>query len=342
MEPAQRKMKILEAVVEAYIRTGEPVGSKVLCDTLDFTVSSATIRNDMAELSSLGLLEQPHTSSGRVPTRRGLRVYLDKLIKPVPLDVRGQSLIKDALYLCTDAPEHLLEKAAELLADITGCAAVASAPSGERSLIRRIRFVQTGSYTAMAVLMTSTGSVKTKLFRCDYLLNAELVEMFEEIMNERLAGRPVTSVTPAFIQSAAVSLGEMSMLMPNVLIALHDAAQEAAATNIAIKGQSNLFIIPELRSADGKTVMDMLGRSAELSRLISDSEAKPHVLIGSELRNPALANLSVIAARYTAAPDCTGSLAVIGPVRMDYPAVISTLEYVTASVGALLGELLEG
>lgn len=340
MEPTQRKMKVLEAVVEAYIQTGEPVGSKALCEILDFNVSSATVRNDMAELASLGLLEQTHTSSGRVPTELGYRVYLDKLMKPYPLNQREKTAIGDTLYLNANTPENLLETTAEMLSKITGCAAVAASPSGEQAVIKRVRFVQTGSYTALVVLITSTGSVKTKLFRCDFLVTPQLIEMFDRIMNEKLENMPVTAISPAFMQTTAVSLGEISMIVPNMLLAVHDAAKDAASTGVFIKGQSNLFTMPELASADGKKVMELLGHSSELAKLLSTDNNKADVLIGSEIHNPALVNLSFIVTHYRASSECSGALALVGPVRMNYPKMIATLEYVTDTVGTLLGEML--
>ncbi len=342
MEPTQRKMKILEAVIESYIRTGEPVGSKSLSESLDFNVSSATIRNDMAELASIGLLEQTHTSSGRIPTELGYRIYVDKLMKNSPLSKYEQTKIDDTLYLSSDAPEHLLENAASLLSAMTGCAALAAAPTGDSAVIRRIEFVQTGGCTAMAVLVTSTGSVKTRLFRCDFVITPELIKMFSDTVNEHFSGLPVTGVTPAFMQSTAVSLGEMSMLMSNVLLAVSEAAKEAASTSVAIKGQSNLFIMPELTSSDGKRVMEFLGRSNELSKIFSSAGTKASILIGSEINNPALSNLSVVVSRYTASEECSGALALIGPVRMDYSRITSTLEYTASVVGELLGEIISG
>ena len=250
-------------------------------------------------------------------------------------------MINDTLYASSDAPEHLLEKAAELLSHITKCAAVAASPSGESAVIKRIKFVQTGDYTAMAVLITSTGNVKTKLFRCDFTVTSQIIDMFDEVVNEHMSGLPVTGVTPAFMQTMAVSLGEMSMIVPNVLLAIHDAAKEAASTSVAIKGQSNLFTMPELASADGKKVMEFMGHSSELSKLLKNAETKASILIGSEINNPALSSLSVIVTRYIASPECSGELALIGPVRMNYPKIIATLEYVTGTVGTLLGELLD-
>ncbi len=341
MEPTERKMKILEAVVEAYIKTGDPIGSKAICDVLDFNVSSATVRNDMAELSNLGLLAQPHTSSGRVPTELGYRVYIDDLMKHVSLSRRERTAIKNALELHADTPEELLGTAAEILSKITGCAAIAASPPGENARIRHVKFVQTGHYTAMAVLITSLGSVKPKLFRCDYRITPSLLELFDKAVNERLSGISVTAVTPAFIQTTALALGEMSMMMPSVLLAVSEAAREASADGMAIKGQSNLFLIPELDAADGKKVMELLGHHGELSRLIAAASTRTGVLIGSELTNPAFSCLSVAAVPYTAAPDCTGMLAVIGPLRMNYPRMIASLECVADLVGESLSELLE-
>ena len=295
----------------------------------------------MAELSNLGLLEQPHTSSGRVPTELGYRVYLDELMKPVALNKKEQSAIRTGLDLGADTPESLLETAADILSKITGCAAVAASPPGENAVIRQIRFVRTGNYTAMVVLITSLGTVKTKLFRCDYMITPSLLEMFDRAMNERLSGRLVTSVTPAFIQTTAISLGEMSMIMPSVLLAVSEAAKDASADGTAIRGQSNLFSMPELASEDGKRVMELLEKTGELSKLIAAAGNGTGVLIGSELHHPALSNLSIIAAQYSAAPGCSGTLALIGPLRMNYPRIISTLGFAADVVGEFLSELLD-
>ncbi len=342
MEPTQRKMKILEAVVEAYIRTGEPVGSKALCEGLGFSVSSATVRNDMAELASLGLLEQTHTSSGRIPTELGYRMYVDKLMKAEILPKSIQNSINDILYLSSDEPGHLLGSAAEVLSKMTGCAAVAAAPSGENAVIRHITFVRTGAYTMMTVLVTSFGTVKTKLFRCDYLVTKELAEKIGATINEKFAGLPVNGITPAFMQSTAASLGDVSMLMSGALVSVYDAAKEAAAAGVSIKGQSNLFLMPELASADGKKVLELLEHSGELSKLLDAKGANASIIIGSEINNPALSGLSVIVCSYSANENCSGTLALIGPVRMNYPKIVSALEYTASSVGGFLKQLIEG
>lgn len=165
--------------------------------------------------------------------------------------------------------------------------------------------------------------------------------MFDKATNERLTGLPVTAVTPAFIQSTAISFGDMSMIMPSVLLAVSEAAKEASADGTTIRGQENLFSMPELDPNDGRKVMELLNKPAELNRLIAAAEARSGTLIGSELNDPALKNLSVIAASYTAVPGCTGSLALIGPLRMNYPRIVATLLSVADIVGESLSELLD-
>lgn len=343
MEPAERKLKILEAIVEAFIHTGEPVGSKTLCDVLEFSVSSATIRNDMAELASQGLLEQPHTSSGRVPTTLGYRVYVDRLMKPIPLTKQERNLMEERLYLSADAPEHLLQEAAELLANLTGLAAIATSPPGDQALIRHIRIVQTGRQTAMVVLIASTGIVKTRLFRCDYVLTRSLIDMFETELNKRLVNLSVTGLTPAFMQSTAVSMGEMSMLLPNILLAVQSAAKDAASTSVAVKGHINLLVTQRLNLENMQALKELFSQSSRLADfLLAEEHSKIDVVIGGESKYANLRDISVMISRYRISESCSGAIAIIGPVRMDYAKNISRLEYVSQAVGTLLNEFPDG
>ena len=213
MELGARKLKILQAVIEAYIQTGEPVGSKALCELLDVSVSSATIRNEMASLSELGLLEQPHTSAGRIPTQFGYRLYINELMRPKPLSDEEMRYIDGYLSEYADDPDLLLEKAAEMLAEMTKYAAISTTPTNRDATIQRIQLVQTGPHTAMLVLTTSTGAVKSKLFRTNYLLNSDILRMFSNVLNEKMGSVHLLNVTPDFIKSTAFSIGELSLMM---------------------------------------------------------------------------------------------------------------------------------
>lgn len=342
MQPAIRKLKILEAIVDSYIGTGEPVGSKTLCDDLDFNVSSATVRNDMAELAELGLLSQPHTSSGRVPTNLGYRIYVDKLMSVKPVSPAEQGVIRDSLLLHSDAPEHLLSESAQLLSDITHYAAAVTSPPADRAYIKQIKFVQTGKHTAMAVLIASTGMVRTRLFRCDFVVNDEILGLFDSALNDKLQGTMLVDVTPAFIQSAAISLGELSMLVPNALIAIHDAAKDAATMNIALEGQSNLLFLPEFSFESARQTVEFLNRTGDIIKLLGNSNEPTSVLIGEETKIPELSESSIIISRYSVSDICSGAIAVIGPTRMNYSKNIANTEYFAHIVGTMLSELLNG
>ena len=181
MELSERKEKILAAVVEQYIKTGEPVGSKALLDSLDMSVSSATVRNEMADLGYLGLLDQPHTSAGRVPTGEGYRYYVDNLVPESELSEESRRLIDAGIGNANGDPESLLRHAGEALAYLTQCAAVMTTPSGENTKIKRVELVPISPHTAMIVLLASNGILRSKLFRLDSAIDTTICETFYNV-----------------------------------------------------------------------------------------------------------------------------------------------------------------
>ena len=241
MQIAQRKTKILKAIIEAYIKNGEPVGSKMLCSELDFPVSSATVRNEMAELSELGFLVQPHTSAGRIPSQQGYRLYVNSLMDKKSLSGETKALIYDRLVRAGDDPEKLLKTAAKTIAELTHCAVIAAAPSAEDSRVHRLRFVQTGLKTGMAILITSGGLIKTALFKCDYVITPDIIRVFESIFNRSMEGVLIKRITPAFVQTLAVEMGDLVLLVPSVLAAVMTACREVGGSSIIVEGRTNLI-----------------------------------------------------------------------------------------------------
>ena len=203
MELSDRKQKILASIVEQYIRSGEPIGSKTLMELLPMKVSSATIRNEMAELASMGLLEQPHTSAGRIPSHAGYRYYIDHLMHARELDDSDRQKIEAAFGTGLD-PEQLLSRAGEVLSELTKCAAVSTTPAGESTRIRRIEMVPVGSRTAMLVLLTSTGILKSRICRSDFPITVPLLLWTIPIRPRMLVGRVrySTVFTPSTIHPA--------------------------------------------------------------------------------------------------------------------------------------------
>ena len=338
MELTPRKERILSSVVAGYVKSGEPVGSKSVAEEVG--VSSATVRNEMADLIEMGLLEQPHTSAGRVPSQRGYREYVDRLMKVPSLKDEEKRTIDSMLLSGSYEPEQLLARASRLLAGATRCAAAATTPSGSSAQVRAVQFVQTSRRTAMVILMTSAGTMKTRVFHCDFDLSQEILRVFFRVFNEKLAGMPVSEVTPAFIQNMAASMGEMAILMSSAFMAVLDVARDSMQAEICMEGQTNLLFYPEL-SLTARRMMDFLAHADELNRLLEQRSKNVKVLIGDETGRPELKDSSVVISRYTVGGKDAGALAIIGPMRMNYAKVIAHMEYLSDAVGKMLTELMD-
>ena len=326
MELAERKKKILSAVIESYINTGEPIGSKALINEAGLEVSSATVRNDLADLTNKGYLVQPHTSAGRIPTLQGYRYYIDNLMKITPVTQGGREYVESELYKSADSPESILKEASGVISRLTGCTAVTTTPSGEESRIHRIRFVQTGSHTAMAVVIASNGIIKTKLFRCDFLLNPELLTVFDKAFNEIFSGMKLSSVNRPFIQTAA---------------AIMEACETAKEVSVYLSGVTKPLFMSDVNFLNARNVMEFLNNRHDLAEMLENLPLDTSVSIGGENSRTELAGSAVISTRYRLDGNPSGVLAVIAPVRTDYARAISILECVSESVSTLIDELIE-
>lgn len=340
MKLALRKEKILSAVVDKYVETGEPIGSKTLIAATGLDVSSATIRNELKALDDDGYLTQPHTSAGRIPTKKGYRYYVDHLMEHRELPARVREHIDSSLSPAAQAPEVILSKTAALLAQLCDAAAVATTPSSDEARVHRIRFVATGRHTSMAVLVTSNGMVKSRLFRCEFVLTPQLLAMFDKAVNEQFTGVRLREITKGFLQSAASAMGEMTLFVPDALIAVYEAVQSALEISAAVAGQTNLLFSDGYDFNSVRNVLKFLGDSDRISRLLNGTRGTK-VLIGDESRIPELGSSAVISSRYEINGESAGAVAVIAPLRIDYAAAVSEVEYAASCVSRAIGEILE-
>lgn len=331
MEMTPRKEKILSSVVRGYIKSGEPVGSKAIADEIG--VSSATVRNEMAELIELGFLEQPHTSAGRVPSQRGYREYVDRLMQVPSLREEEKRYFDSMLAGNAFEPERLLLSVCRLLSGATRYAAAVTTPSGMTARVKAVQFVQTSRRTAMLLLMSSAGTLKTRVFHCDFDLSGEIMRVLFRLFNEKVTGREVLEITPAFLQSMGASLGEMMVLASSALQALSEAARDTVKTEALISGQMNLLLYPEL---EHRQIMDFLERKEDVVALLRQKPGRVSVLIGGETERPELKNASFLISRYAVEEQDVGALALIGPTRMDYAKLTAILQYLTKAVGQML------
>lgn len=341
MDATSRKSKILCSVVEQYIHTAEPIGSKQLLENTDLSVSSATIRNEMASLAEAGFLQQPHTSAGRVPTQEGYRHYLDVAAQPVEPTLKEKAFVFKQMSSNADDPEHILDSAAKVLSQLSSFACIATTPPPEAVKIAKLRLVQTGRQTAMTVLVTSSGMIKYRLFRCDYMLTPELVKVFERLLNERLTGLAPEEVTPAFVQSMAASFGELAMLMPTVLSSIMEQCSEINSMDLRCHGESNLLFCNDFKLDDLRGIIKLLGSHELLAHLLLRADMNNGVLLGTETKIPELYKCAVFAKRYTVASQPSGAIGIIAPLRNDYKKNIGRLQYVVSVAGTLINGLLE-
>ncbi len=339
MEMGERKQKILAAVVELYIRTGEPVGSKALLSFLPMSVSSATVRNEMSDLHEMGYLEQPHTSAGRVPSQKGYRYYVDHLMPHREIDEALREQVKMALAVSGD-PEKLVQKAGELLARFTNCTAIATTPIDEAAVVKRIELVPISNRTAMVVMMTSTGIIKTGVCRTETSLTNEMADMFRQITAKVFVGQPVSEIGTVMIQTIVASLGEYALSMSPIFVVLADLARDAVQAQIKLEGEQNLLHHREL-SGNAFELLQFFDESEKLNRAISANKGALQVMIGNENMYRQLENSSMIIARYNIQGHDGGAIGIIGPTRMDYARIIPGIEYLTRLLGEVLTDSLE-
>lgn len=336
----QRKQKILATIIEHYIATGEPVGSKAICTDMNNTVSSATIRNDMADLVELGLLEQPHTSAGRIPSQAGYRYYVDNLMTAYELGVDEQERIKIWLQSFSGEPDKLLEKAGSILAELTNCVAVSSSPSDSEAFIRRIELVPLSNHTAMIVLLATSGILRSAVVRSDTEINVDVAEVFYNICQSYFNGRNVSDITITFIQTLVASLGDKVFIMSPFLCAIADLCEAVKTTEIHLKSPNNILNHSEL-SEDAFRLMDFLHRGTPLENML-DSYKKPlNIAIGTENAYRELRNSTTIFSKYSVGDKESGSIGIIGPTRLDYARLIPSIKYLAGIIGSMLTETLD-
>ncbi len=341
MGPAERKQKILSTIVESFIRDGEPVGSKSLLGETGMKVSSATVRNDMAELTERGYIAQPHTSAGRVPTELGYRYYVDNVMRVKPVGEQGREYIREALSRSADSPEAILQGAANVLSRLTDYIALATTPNGENGRVRKISFVPTGAHSAMAVVIASNGIIKTRLFRCEFVLTPEILRVFDQALNKVFAGVPLDSITKPFVQTAAAGFGELSLFMTSPLMAMMDACEQASQVSVLHSGYGKLMNVTDADPLGARRLWEFLQNEHDLAVMLERLPQDSSVSIGTENSRTELCRSAVASARYTIEGSPSGALAVLAPMRMDYARVLSILRCTAECASELIGELIE-
>ncbi len=341
MELGARKQQIVSAIVDTYIRTGEPIGSKTLMYVLDQAVSSATIRNDMADLAADGFLTQPHTSAGRIPTAKAFRFYIDRLLACRPLSEDSKQEMDDVLGTACGDPQKLMVVASELLAHETGVAAIAATPEKRTCVVRRIELLCVDTRAVAILLMTNNGNLHSRVYRLDVECEQDVLARISEHLNREFAGKALSEIGVVQAQRLFVQLGEYGLSYTPLATVFIELVRESAQADVRLSGQFNLLQHPDYPLDQARSLLSLLSHRDWLSGMLAAHPEGLRVVLGSESPRPELNGSCIIMTRYTLGSHDNGALGLIGPVRMDYAQAIPRLQYVAQSVGRLLTQLFE-
>ena len=329
MELQGRKMKILQAIIRNYLETGEPVGSRTISKYTDLHLSSATIRNEMSDLEEMGLIKQPHTSAGRIPTDAGYRIYVDNMLQEEKAEVEG---MKSVLLEKQDKLETQLKQVARLLAANTQYASMVTTPSVRQNKIKFIQLSQIDPENVLAVIVLEGNMIRNTMIRVDQELSQEQLLKLNLLLNTNLCGLPAEDITLGLIESIKRSAGIHTEIISDVIDAAAEIVHSEEELQIYTSGANNIFRYPEL--TDNQKASEIISNFEEkqvLGTLVRDQlsgqeETGVQVYIGNEMSIPSLRDCSVVTATYELGDGMKGTVGIIGPKRMDYDRVVGVLK----------------
>ena len=333
MQLDDRKWTILKAIIKTYLETGEPVGSRTISKYADLNLSSATIRNEMSDLEEMGLILQPHTSAGRIPSDAGYRLYVDHMMEEKDREVTE---MKEMMIQRQDRMELLLKQLAKVLAANTNYAAMISGPQYHRTKLKFIQLSIISDSQILAVIVAEGNIVKNKMINIDHGLDQQTVLEMNILLNTALNGLTIEEINLSTISKLKEQAGIHSEVVNQVLDAVAETIQSANDVEIYTSGATNIFKYPELSSSEkASELISAFEENKDLVDMISTDDGKEtgiQVYIGQETPIQSMQDCSVVTATYEIGEGMYGRIGVIGPKRMDYDKVVSTLKTLMAQL----------
>lgn len=336
MELSNRKRAVLEAIVKAYIKTGEPVGSKILVGLMENAPSSATLRNEMSELCELGFLQQPHISAGRVPTANAYRLYVNSLMDSAEINETTKEYIDSLLSQSVLAPEQLNAKAAEILSRLTGLTAFSYTAVDDQVTLKRIEIVKISRHTLMLFMITSDGRTRNNICRISAPFGAETQEKLFNVFKNRIYRKPLQELNKAYLQNViASSLFDSFSLVP-ILTCIFDMAEDAAQSRIDIAGQSGMYNV--FGEEKARRVLSLMSRPEPISSICDGMEENANVIFGDDTAYNDFKNTTMIVAKYGTTKTLSSRIGVIGSDRMSYEQIIPSVKYMALRLTDMMNE----
>ena len=327
MELSERKKKVLRSVVDLYIRTAEPVGSKAITELPDMNYSSATIRNEMAELTSMGYLEQPHTSAGRVPSAAGYRLYVDELMLDYRLSVDETKSITNAIEEKMNRVDKMVEKVAKLVSQATNLPAISAASRQGGATVLKFNLIFSGTGSFILVLTLPGDQVVNKLIKLPVQITESEMNLLTALLNATMTELPPEEFTAELMDKVMRSAGAAASLVPVIVDFTTEALKSHGSTNMAVAGQARLLGLPEYRDADkAQRVLSSIDEDA-LSNLpaVMEGANGTQFIVGPENVADELKDTSVVMTKFDIGDGMQGMIGVVGPTRMDYAKVTARL-----------------
>ncbi len=333
-----RKIKILQAIINDYIRTGDPVGSRTIAKNYDLGIGSATIRNEMADLEELGYLEQPHASAGRIPSSKGYRLYVDKLMNnqkiTVEEDLKIKQYIIDSAMLEVD---KIVRQTSALLSELTKLTCVIETPSVKRSFIKSIQLIKVDEYNLISVFLTDTGFIKNHIMKLNNRVpRIEILMQINQVINNRLVKRSIEEINLEVINNLKRDLSGYEEIFNAILPILYDTLNAADSSEVFMEGTTNIFNYSEYNDIDKAKEMLSLFNDKESLMDLFNPQDNITISIGDENYRQQAKDCSIISGEYSFGDRTIGKIGLIGPRRINYSKVITIMSEVIKELNNIL------
>ncbi|MDX1496658.1 MAG: heat-inducible transcriptional repressor HrcA [Salinisphaeraceae bacterium] len=335
-----RASQLLKTLVEEYIRSGEPVGSRTLAQSSGMGLSSATIRNVMADLEDMGLVIAPHTSAGRIPTVQGLRLFVDNMLSPQSLDDTQARVIQHQLAAQAMQGQDLLETASALLSQMSHLAGLVTVPRRDHACLRQIEFLPLSDRRVLAILVVNQREVENRVLDTERDYSRAELERAANFLNQRFVGQELADVRRALVKELKQARERMDQAMADSIhVAEQALARDDGQSDYVVAGQTNLMGLQDFGDLEQlKALFEAFSEKRELLRLFDNTLVSDgvRIFIGDESGYRVLDGCSVVTAPYSLEGEVIGSLGVIGPTRMDYRRIIPIVQSTAAALGSAL------
>ncbi|WP_313562133.1 heat-inducible transcriptional repressor HrcA [Ruminiclostridium cellobioparum] len=339
-----RKLKILQAIIDDYISTAEPVGSRTIAKKHELGLSSATIRNEMADLEDMGFLEQPHTSAGRVPSDKGYRLYVDQLMKINDLSESDIENIRNAMDIRINELSQLIRNASVVMSQFTKYTSMAVTPHIKRSVLKAVQVVPIEPGKALVIVVTDSNIVRNNLIRVPEKITPDFIIQVSNMLNDKLKGYTLEMLKTNFLNGEAEQLTSLPYdLMRPILDGIEDLIKLIDRPEIYLEGTTNILNFPEFKEVQkAKEFLSLLDEKKLMSELLNTHGNNNEIVIqiGNENVIQGIKDCSIVTASYSIDDYVIGTIGIIGPTRMEYSKVVSSLNYIRNKINQEISKLL--